>query len=92
GLNITHRFINGSFMNVMFGQSVSMFGLNSFAYGDPSLTTSYDTASVGANSGLDKPRSDYVGRFTYQMNRDFRFSARGRFDEHSLAVQRGELE
>ncbi|MBN8940961.1 MAG: LPS-assembly protein LptD [Rhizobiales bacterium] len=92
GLNITHRFVNGSFMNVMFGQSVSMFGLNSFAYGDPSLTTSYDTASAGANSGLDKPRSDYVGRFTYQLNRDFRFSARGRFDEHSLAVQRGELE
>ncbi|MFX7776600.1 LPS assembly protein LptD, partial [Acinetobacter baumannii] len=56
GLNITHRFVNGSFMNVMFGQSVSMFGINSFAYGDPNLTpASYDSASAGANSGLDKP-------------------------------------
>ncbi|WP_170182132.1 LPS-assembly protein LptD [Phreatobacter stygius] len=93
GLNITHRFVNGSSVNVMFGQSAHLFGINSFAYGDPSLTpAAYDVASAGANSGLDKPRSDYVGRFTYQVNRDFRLRASGRFDEHSLGVQRGELE
>jgi LPS-assembly protein len=93
GLNITHRFVNGSSVNVMFGQSLHMFGVNSFAYGDPSIVgTSVDTASTGANSGLDKPRSDYVGRFAFQLDRNFRFSARGRFDEHSLAVQRAEMD
>jgi LPS-assembly protein len=93
GLNVTHRFVNGSSVNVLFGQSMHLFGVNSFAYGDPAVVgTSVDMASAGANSGLDKPRSDYVARFMYQMNRDFRFSARGRFDEHSLAVQRAELD
>ncbi|MCZ0734057.1 LPS-assembly protein LptD [Phreatobacter sp. AB_2022a] len=108
GLNITHRFINGSFVNVLFGQSVSIFGLNSFAFGAPDIPGNplygtsgaytgipvgvYDIAGTGANSGLDKPRSDYVGSITYQMNRDFRFRASGRFDERTLAVQRGELE
>ncbi len=49
-------------------------------------------AGTGANSGLDKPRSDYVARFQYQMDRNFRFSARGRFDERTFAIQRGELD
>lgn len=93
GINITHRFVNGATMNVMFGQSMHLFGINSFAYGDPAVTgTTIDMASTGANSGLDKPRSDYVGRFTYMWNRDFRFSARGRFDERTFSLQRGEME
>lgn len=94
GLNITHRFVNGSSVNVLFGQSLHLFGINSFAYGDPAIvgTATLDMASTGANSGLDKPRSDYVARFQYQLNRDFRFSARGRFDERTLAVQRAELD
>lgn len=93
GLNITHRFNYGAVMNVMFGQSLHLFGINSFAYGDPTLVgAQLDMASAGANSGLDKPRSDYVGRFTYMWNRDFRFAARGRFDERTFTLQRGELE
>lgn len=93
GVNITHRFVDGSSMNVLFGQSMHLFGINSFSYGDPAIVgNSVDMASAGANSGLDKPRSDYVARFQYQMNRDFRFSVRGRFDEHTLAVQRAEVD
>jgi len=87
GLNLTHRFTNGSSMNILFGQSRHLFGINSFADG-----ALYDAASVGANSGLDKPRSDYVARFQYQLDRNFRFSARGRFDERSFSLQRGEVD
>lgn len=93
GLSVSHTFTNGSRLNVMFGQSVHLFGLNSFTFGDPGRTTGvYDASSVGANSGLDKPRSDYVGRITYQLNNSFRISARGRFDERTFALQRGEVE
>jgi LPS-assembly protein len=92
GMNITHRFVNGSSVNMLLGQSVHLFGINSFAYGDPNVSNVYDASSVGANSGLDKARSDYIARFTYQMNPNFRLSARGRFDERTLAVQRGEVE
>ncbi|KAF0118774.1 MAG: LPS-assembly protein, partial [Xanthobacteraceae bacterium] len=87
GLNLTHRFTNGSSFNVLFGQSRHLFGVNSFSDG-----ALYDASSTGANSGLDKPRSDYVARFQYQLDRNFRFSARGRFDEGSFALQRGELD
>lgn len=93
GLNLTHRFVGGSSVNVMFGQSLHLFGINSFTYGDPSMAgRALDMASAGANSGLDKPRSDYVARFQYQLDRNFRFSARGRFDERTLAVQRAEVD
>ena len=87
GLNVTHRFFNGSSVNIMFGQSLHLFGINSFSAG-----ALYDMAATGANSGLDKQRSDYVARFQYQLDRNFRFSARGRFDERTFAVQRGELD
>lgn len=93
GLNITHRFVNGSSVNVLLGQSRHLFGVNSFTYGDPAIVgTGVDMASAGANSGLDKPASDYVARFMYQMDSNFRFSARGRFDERTLAVQRAEVD
>lgn len=93
GINLTHRFFNGSSINMMFGQSMHLFGINSFAYGDPSVVgTGVDMASTGANSGLDKPRSDYVGRIQYQLNSNFRVAVRGRFDERTFALQRGEID
>ncbi|PTM61752.1 LPS-assembly protein LptD [Phreatobacter oligotrophus] len=87
GLNLTHRFTNGSSVNVLFGQSLHLFGINSFSSGAIN-----DMASTGANSGLDKPRSDYVARIQYQIDRNFRLSARGRFDERTFAMQRGEFD
>lgn len=87
GLNVTHRFTNGTWVNVMFGQSLHLFGINSFAAG-----ALFDMASTGANSGLNKQRSDYVARFQYQMDRNFRVSAFGRFDERTFALQRGSVD
>jgi LPS-assembly protein len=93
GLNMTHRFTNGSFLNVLVGQSYHLFGLNSFSYGDPNnINRALDIASAGANSGLERPRSDYVARLTYQVDRNLRFSARGRFDERTFALNRGEFD
>jgi LPS-assembly protein len=80
----TTQFDRGGAVNVLFGQSYHLFGLNSFAVAD--LT------NTGLNSGLDKPRSDYVARINYSPNRTYTFSTRARFDEATLDVQRFEAE
>jgi LPS-assembly protein len=84
GVQATTQFDRGGAVNVLFGQSYQLFGLNSFAVAD--LT------NTGLNSGLDKPRSDYVARVNYSPNRTYTFSTRARFDESTLNVQRVEAE
>ena len=84
GVQATTQFDRGGAVNVLFGQSYQLFGLNSFAVAD--LT------NTGLNSGLDKPRSDYVARINYSPNRTYTFSTRARFDESTLDVQRFEAE
>jgi LPS-assembly protein len=84
GLQYTAQVNRAGSLNVLFGQSYQLFGTNSFAAGDISNT--------GLDSGLDKTASDYVGRITYQPNQVYSFTARGRFDQATLAVQRFELE
>jgi LPS-assembly protein len=84
GVQATTQFDRGGAVNVLFGQSYQLFGLNSFAVAD--LT------NTGLNSGLDKPRSDYVARINYSPNRTYTFSTRARFDEQTLDVQRFEAE
>src|SRR4051794_3947184 len=84
GVQATTQFDRGGSINVLFGQSYQLFGLNSFAVAD--LT------NTGLNSGLDKPRSDYVARINYSPNRTYTFSTRARFDEQTLDVQRFEAE
>jgi LPS-assembly protein len=84
GVQATTQFDRGGSVNVLFGQSYQLFGLNSFAVAD--LT------NTGLNSGLDKPRSDYVARINYSPNRTYTFSTRARFDEQTLDVQRFEAE
>ena len=42
--------------------------------------------------GLDKPRSDYIARFSYQPSRMYTFTSRFRFDEETWEVKRFELE
>jgi len=86
GLQYTAQINRAGNVNVMFGQSYQIFGANSYSEGV------YDITNTGLNSGLDKSASDYVGRFTYQPNSVFAFTARGRFDEATFAVQRLELE
>jgi LPS-assembly protein len=84
GVQATTQFDRGGAVNVLFGQSYQLFGMNSFAVAD--LT------NTGLNSGLDKPRSDYVARINYSPNRTYTFSTRARFDEMTLDVQRFEAE
>jgi LPS-assembly protein len=84
GFQYTAQFNRAGTVNVLFGQSYQLYGLNSYAAADLSNT--------GLESGLDKAVSDYVGRVTYQPNQTFSFSARGRFDEATFAPERLEFE
>jgi LPS-assembly protein len=84
GLQYTAQLNQAGSVNFLFGQSYQIFGENSFSAGD--------ITNTGLGSGLDKTVSDYVGRLTYQPNSVLSFSARGRLDSQSLAVERFELE
>jgi len=48
----TTQFDRGGSINVLFGQSYQLFGLNSFAV--------HDVTNTGIDSGLQNTRSDYV--------------------------------
>ncbi|MGL4635030.1 MAG: LPS-assembly protein LptD [Beijerinckiaceae bacterium] len=89
GAQYTATFSNGSYANVLIGQSYHLAGRNSFKAGTTLADT--DLTNVGANSGLDKARSDYVTRFTFAPSRQISFAARGRFDDESLKLKRLEL-
>jgi LPS-assembly protein len=84
GVQATTQFDRGGFVNVLFGQSYQLFGMNSFA--------AADLTNTGIGSGLDTTRSDYVGRISYQPNRIYSLTSRVRLDEGTLAVRRFELE
>ena len=84
GLQYTAQVNRAGSFNVLFGQSYSLFGQNSYAVGD--------ITNTGLESGLDKANSDYVGRVTYQPNSVYSFTARGRFDEQTFTPERLELE
>jgi LPS-assembly protein len=84
GINYTAQFNRGGFVNVMFGQSYSLFGQNSFAVGGPTNT--------GIQSGLDTTRSDYVARVAYQPNSTFTLTSRFRMNEDDFTLQRSEFE
>ncbi|WP_442869566.1 LPS-assembly protein LptD [Bradyrhizobium sp. CCBAU 11386] len=84
GVQATTQFDRGGAVKVLFGQSYQLFGMNSFAV--------RDSTNTGLDSGLDKPRSDYVASVDYSPNRTYTFSVRGRFDEQTWNVQRFEAE
>ncbi len=84
GVQATTQFDRGGFINVLFGQSYQLFGLNSFAV--------QDLTNTSLGSGLDKPDSDYVARVSYQPNKIYSLIARTRLDEATGAVRRFELE
>jgi LPS-assembly protein len=84
GVQSTTQFDRGGFVNVLFGQSYQLFGLNSYAVADMTNT--------GLDSGLETARSDYVGRISYQPNKTYTFTARTRLDEATWAVRRFEVE
>ena len=84
GVQATTQFDRGGSVNVMFGQSYQLFGLNSFAVADMTNTA--------VDSGLATPKSDYVASASYSPNRTYTFSTRARFDQASGQVQRFEAE
>jgi LPS-assembly protein len=84
GLQYTAQLNRAGQLNMLFGQSYQIFGENSFEHGD--------ITNTGLNSGLDKTVSDYVGRISYQPNQIYSFTARGRFDANTFAVERFEAE
>ncbi|WP_291605306.1 LPS-assembly protein LptD [Bradyrhizobium sp.] len=84
GVQATTQFDRGGSINVLFGQSYQLFGMNSFAV--------QDVSNTGLDSGLAKPRSDYVARVNYSPNRTYTFSVRTRLDEQTTNVQRFEAE
>ena len=84
GLQYTAQFNGGGFVNVLVGQSYQLFGLNSYTMGGATNT--------GIASGLDKTRSDYVARATYQPNSTLALTSRFRFDEADFTLKRSEFE
>jgi LPS-assembly protein len=84
GVQATTQFDRGGSVNVLFGQSYQLFGLNSFAVADATNT--------GLDSGLQNTRSDYVARVNYSPNRTYTFSVRSRMDEATLNINRFEAE
>jgi len=84
GIQYTAQFNHGGYLNILVGQSYHLFGQNSFAVASATNT--------GLNSGLDKARSDYVARVTYQPNSQLTLTSRFRFDEADYTLQRSEYE
>jgi LPS-assembly protein len=82
-ISYTAQFNRGGSFNALFGQSYSLWD-NSFTQGGISNT--------GLDSGLDKTRSDYVARATFQPNSIYKFSSRFRFDSDTFEMKRLELE
>jgi LPS-assembly protein len=83
GAQYTWNFSGSGYLNALVGQSYHLGGRNSF--------TVMDQMNTGADSGLDKRRSDYVSRLTVAPSTNLNFTARGRFDEDSLKLKRLEL-
>jgi LPS-assembly protein len=84
GVQYTAQFNRGGNVNLLFGQSYQLYGLNSFALGG--------TTNTGLNSGLDTAQSDYVARASYQPSAALTFTSRFRFSENDFTLQRTELE
>jgi len=84
GVSATTQFERGGTINVLFGQSYQLFGLNSYAV--------QDVINTGIGTGLDTNVSDYVARATYQPNKTYTFSASTRLDHDTMQIQRLELE
>jgi LPS-assembly protein len=84
GAQYVAQFNQGGTVNMLFGESYQMFGLNSYAVAD--------LVNTGLNSGLDTTRSDYVARVAYAPNTIYSVTSRFRFAENNFAMQRFELD
>lgn len=84
GLQYSFTLPNGTYTNMLFGQSYHLFGTNSFAV--------MDMANTGAHSGLETRRSDYVARVYTQLDSMFSVTARARLDEEMWTLRRLDIE
>ena len=82
GVRYSGSYSNGWSTNALFGQSYQMGGTNSFA--EP------DLVNVGAYSGLETEKSDYVGLAGFTSPYGLSASVSGRFDEQTFEVRRAE--
>ncbi len=80
GVRYSGSYDNGWGTNALFGQSYQLAGRNSFA--------SPDLVNVGAASGLETDRSDYVGMVGVSSPVGLSASLSGRFDEQTLELRR----
>lgn len=83
GIRYSGTFANGFTAHGLFGQSYHLAGVNSYA--EP------DLVNVGAYSGLETDRSDYVGLFGIVTPGGFSASVGGRFDEETFQVRRTDV-
>lgn len=83
GIRYTGSFWSGWSANGIFGQSYHLAGDNPFA--------SPDLVNVGAYSGLETDRSDFVALFGIASPTGFSISASGRFDEQTFETRRAEV-
>lgn len=80
GLRYSGSFGDGWSANALFGQSFHLAGVNPYA--------SPDLVHVGAYSGLETDRSDYVGSIGLVTPVGLSLSAGARFDEDTFEVRR----
>ncbi|KQR73332.1 Organic solvent tolerance protein [Rhizobium sp. Leaf384] len=80
GMRYTGTLGNGYGVRSIVGQSFHLGGVNSFA--------TDDLVKVGADSGLETDRSDYVGMFGIDAPSGFTASLSGRLDEQDLDLRR----
>lgn len=84
GLRYSGNLNNGWSLYGLAGQSFQISGKNSY--------NAKDFVSVGADSGLETSRSDYVAMVGAGNERGFAIASRGRFDEETGSIRRGEVE
>lgn len=82
GMRYTGTFDSGYGLRGIVGQSFHLGGLNSFA--------TDDLLKVGANSGLESKRSDYVAMVGIDAPSGLMASLSGRLDEKDLALRRAD--
>lgn len=83
GLRYSGAFANGWTADGVFGQSIHLGGVNSFA--------AADYVNAGAFSGLETDRSDFVGAINVRSPNGFTLWTSGRFDERTFEMRRGEV-
>ncbi|MGL4810842.1 MAG: LPS-assembly protein LptD [Beijerinckiaceae bacterium] len=83
GAQYTWHMNGGGYANFLVGQSYQMAGRNSFA--------TWDLANTGAQSGLERRRSDIIARAIFAPSNNLSFFARARFNPNHFGVTRLEV-